>query len=780
METKVLYIEHNILDYEYLKESLKNNAPHIKLFHTPLSKQGIELLTKEKYDLLLVDLTMPDMNAIDVIKNCKSNNIDIPIIVITGFGKEEDAVEALKAGAYDYVTKKDNYALRLPQTIENAIKTHQQELLNKKLIEELKAKNEELNKLLNEEIRLKKLLRKKLNLSDERFKILTNTSPSSVFIYKGEHFIYTNDKCSELTEYSREELLKIKFWDLVHPEEKELVKQRGLARLKGESIPQSYEFRIVTKSGKVKWIHFTAGFLHEFEEGAVIATATDITELKNTINELNESKERYKSLIEGINEVIYRIKPEANPEEVKIDFVSPQVFNITGLSSDELMKRPISWFEAVIDEDKEIIKNFYNEFYNNKKTVSYCYRIKNYSTNTIHWIEDKLMPKLDEQGNLIEGLGIIRDITEKISYEEERNKLIQAIEQSSTIIIMTDLEGKIIFANKKLFTTTGYNKDEILGSNFIQLIKIKSDTDICDYWKKLPDIKNWEGELKCLKKNGDFFWSYIVISPVYNTKNQIVNFIIVIDDITERKKILEDLILAKNKAEEADKLKSNFLAQISHEIRTPLNAIMSYTELIRDEVCSEKKEEYSDIFDGIANAGSRIIRTIDMILNASELQAGAYEMIIKPVDLFNDVILKAYKEVKLKADSKKLDLRVKKLTDHTTVNCDEYSVYQTLINLVDNAIKYTKTGFVEIRLLRAQKNNLQIEVEDSGIGINESFLQNIFEPFTQEESGYTRRFDGTGLGLSLVKKYCELNNIEINVKSKKNVGTTFTLTFLNS
>jgi signal transduction histidine kinase len=108
---------------------------------------------------------------------------------------------------------------------------------------------------------------------------------------------------------------------------------------------------------------------------------------------------------------------------------------------------------------------------------------------------------------------------------------------------------------------------------------------------------------------------------------------------------------------------------------------------------------------------------------------------------------------------------------------DEYSIYQTVINLADNAIKYSSDGYVELRVLRNGEDNLQIEVEDTGMGMSQEYVNHMFDAFSQEETGYTRRFEGTGLGLSLVKKYCDLNGIDISVASEKDEGTKFTLTF---
>lgn len=279
------------------------------------------------------------------------------------------------------------------------------------------------------------------------------------------------------------------------------------------------------------------------------------------------------------------------------------------------------------------------------------------------------------------------------------------------------------------------------------------------------------------KKSGELFWENTVISPIVNETGNITHFVAVKEDITEKKKMIEELIIAKEKAETSNRLKTEFLAQMSHEIRTPLNAVMNYTLLLKDDIKADESNMLLDVFDNISNAGSRIVRTIDMILNASELQIGAYDYIEKRVDVYGEIIKRVCSDLRRFIESKKIEFRITQLTENTFVLCDEYSVYQSILNLIDNAIKYTEEGFVDVRLLRNDKGNLQIEIEDTGIGISENYIDNLFDAFSQEQTGYSRKFEGTGLGLSIVKKYCELNHINIDVKSKKHVGTKFTLTF---
>lgn len=239
-----------------------------------------------------------------------------------------------------------------------------------------------------------------------------------------------------------------------------------------------------------------------------------------------------------------------------------------------------------------------------------------------------------------------------------------------------------------------------------------------------------------------------------------------------------ELIIAKRNAERADSLKSAFLAQMSHEIRTPINTILSFTSLLKDDIKNENFDEIEDYFLSIEKGSLRVIRTIDLILNMSEVQTGTYDAKIEKLDLRNDVIDSLYMEYSIIAKKLNIsfDLDIKSNSD-LFVLADSYTTKQIFANLLDNAVKYSPRG--EVKIVVSENNQkINVDVVDNGIGISEEFQKNLFEPFSQEETGYTRKYDGTGLGLALVKKYCDVNNADISVKSKKGVGTTMRVSFV--
>ncbi|MBU1678317.1 MAG: sensor histidine kinase [Bacteroidetes bacterium] len=250
--------------------------------------------------------------------------------------------------------------------------------------------------------------------------------------------------------------------------------------------------------------------------------------------------------------------------------------------------------------------------------------------------------------------------------------------------------------------------------------------------------------------------------------------VVIIKNEAERKEINVQLLHAKEEAEKANRMKSEFLAQMSHEIRSPINSILSFSQLLQEDLRSKISKDLEDGFKIIHNGGRRITRTIDLILNMAEVQTGTYEPAKKRIDLVI-ILTDLYDEYKRLATENELKLVFNKTVEHAWVEADEYSLTQIFGNLIDNSIKYTLNGKIDLTV--SGNKEIVVTVEDTGIGISEEYLPHIFEPFTQEESGYTRRFEGNGLGMALVRNYCDMNSGKIEVESEKGRGTKFTVKF---
>jgi CheY-like chemotaxis protein/nitrogen-specific signal transduction histidine kinase len=251
----------------------------------------------------------------------------------------------------------------------------------------------------------------------------------------------------------------------------------------------------------------------------------------------------------------------------------------------------------------------------------------------------------------------------------------------------------------------------------------------------------------------------------------------IVQDVTERRRAEVALREALRRSEESDRLKSAFLANVSHEIRTPLNVILGYNELVRERLAKDSEHEpLKDLLDAIRRASHRLINTVHGVLDLARLESGSFDRRPAPLGL-SKLIEREAEQVAPLARSKGLRLSARIEVPQAVVRFDEYCITKALQNLLDNAIKFAAHGEVTIGLFRDESGALVLEVRDTGIGIAESYLPRLFEPFTQEESGDARPFEGAGVGLAVAKGLLELNGARISVTTEKGKGASFKIHF---
>jgi len=375
-------------------------------------------------------------------------------------------------------------------------------------------------------------------------------------------------------------------------------------------------------------------------------------------------------------------------------------------------------------------------------------------------------------------LGIIVELKASI---EQLRKLSMAIEQNFTSIEITDANGIIEYVNPIFMQVTGYTADEVIGKKpSILKSGIHPPEFYEQLWQTIASGNRWQGEICNRRKDGSLFWEQVTISPVKNARQEIINYVAVKFDITAKRQYEEQLRKAKEEADAANRAKSEFLANMSHEIRTPMNAILGFTEVLSQKITDEQLKSY---LDSIKSSGKSLLTLINDVLDLSKIEAGKMKLsreFIDPFVLFKDVEYL----FSLRAQEKGLEFKV--ITDLNIpmgIEIDEVRLRQILINLIGNAIKFTEKGSVIVHVsafpISTERVDLKITVKDTGIGIEPQHLQKIFEPFTQLESASTKRFGGTGLGLTITRRLVDLMGGEISVESELNKGTVFTVLLKN-
>ena len=422
---------------------------------------------------------------------------------------------------------------------------------------------------------------------------------------------------------------------------------------------------------------------------------------------------------------------------------------------------------------------------------------KFYKKDELGLIEDRvkiLMSELDKSTSEVENLNkklhdVFKDKISELNFEINQRKkaeisLQKSEEQFRLVfqnapigIVIISTEGKIISVNKSFCNTIGFERDEIIG---IPIKYLFEQNDLEGFSEDGFDLNgipvaDINTEKILLKKEGKEIHVIVKSVSVLDENSKVKHYVMQMLDISEIKRVQRELVEALKKAEESDRLKSAFLAQMSHEIRTPLNVILTSIPLIADEISSDD-EDLKIILDSVKSAGKRLQRTIDMILSMSSVQSGNYKATFEKFDIIPD-LQNMVREFKSLSDDKGLTIKFTPSDDTAFITADRYTVNQVFQNLINNAIKYTLKGYVEVYVKNLKNDKVKIEIRDSGIGMSEEYLQKMFMPFSQEDTGYKREFEGNGLGLALVKKYIELNRAEINVESEKNIGSVFSVVF---
>lgn len=356
--------------------------------------------------------------------------------------------------------------------------------------------------------------------------------------------------------------------------------------------------------------------------------------------------------------------------------------------------------------------------------------------------------------------------------EEEALKLSTAVIQSPVIVVITSPNGSIEFVNPKFTEVTGYTFEEAKNKN-PRILKsgLHSEEFYKNLWQTLYAGKLWSGEFQNRKKNGELYWENALISPILNEKGEIAHIVAVKEDITEKKKMIEDLIKAKEAAEEMNRVKSSFFANMSHELRTPLVGILGFSSLLMDEL--QDSPDILNMAKSIHASGGRLLETLNQLLNFSKLEASKTDINIKSNNVV-ELLNKCFGFFTALAHNKKLEYNLIAESDEINCRIDSNLFVSIFSNLINNAIKFTDKGSVIVSV-SVKDDYAIIEVADTGIGISEQQQKLIWEEFRQVSEGYNRSFEGTGLGLTLAKKYTEMMKGSISVESKENVGTKFTV-----
>ncbi len=384
-------------------------------------------------------------------------------------------------------------------------------------------------------------------------------------------------------------------------------------------------------------------------------------------------------------------------------------------------------------------------------------------------------PLYDNEGKLSKVVIYTVDITRRKQAEERLRKLERAVEHSAHTIVITDNQGVIEYVNPAFTRVTGYTPEEALGRTPSILKSGKHPKSFYqNLWNTILKGEVFRGELINRRKSGELYWERISIAPVKDENGKVSHFVAVKEDITERKRLEEALQKARDEALQASKLKTQLLGNVSHDMRTPLGGIVGYTEMLLEEAFGPINDKQRQALMRIFQSTQQLIDFTNGLLNQAELESGRIRLHINEFDPRE--LLKVIPASAAIAEAK--GVRVHTEIDPALpqkVSGDPYWIKQILANLLSNAVKFTEEGDIWIRLRAIDHEHWAIEVEDTGPGIPAEAQQHIFEPFRQADGSPTRRYKGSGLGLSIVSQLVALMDGEIQLESEVGKGSKFTV-----
>lgn len=612
----------------------------------------------------------------------------------------------------------------------------------------------------------KYILQKKLEESEFIFRRLYEASADPILLLDDSGFFDCNEATLKLLGYSnKSELIGKQPWE-ISPEfqpdgSNSLEKAFLMIRKALNEGYNKFEWTHLTKDGNEVFIEVMLTPILLNGKQTFYTVMRDITEKKLSEKNLIASELKFRNLFEKHSAIELIVDPE-NLTFVEVNFAAEKFY---GYSREQFIGESVTLInKAPLEKISNMINLILSE---QKLDFEVAHIISNGEERDV-----RAFASIVEINNKKYIHLIIVDIT-KLKLSERNLKLLyKAIEQNPTSVVITNSEGEIEYVNPKFSEVSGYRFEEVYGKNPRIL---KSGIHTQEFYKNLWDTiksgETWTGEICNKRKDGSLYWENDLISPIVNDFNVITNFIKISEDITEKKRIYEEIIQAKQKAEESERLKTAFLQNMSHEIRTPLNGVIGFSNLLSTKDLSKSDiSEYSSI---IQTSAKRLLEIVNNILDISKIETGQIKIVQGEFSI-NTLIRNIYSIFSLIAKEKELEFNYSVALDDisSVIYSDETKIHQILSNLVNNALKFTKTGSVNFGY-NVEDENLIFYVKDTGIGIPEDMQTKIFERFIQADMGLTRNFEGAGLGLAICNGLANLLGGKIWLESEIGKGSTF-------
>ena len=549
----------------------------------------------------------------------------------------------------------------------------------------------------------------------------------------------------------------------LHPDDRDEALLNFRKNLEGEEGP-GREYRLLKNDGTVlESIIYSSPLVREKNIEGIRGIVVDISAMKKMEEILRESERKYRLLFEKNLAAVFKSSVDGEIVEFNETFVKMYGYS----SSTELLNNYTPDFSL----KKELRDSVIPYLSDGKELNNIELKLKKKNGATL-WVLGNIGLIQNENDKSFFVQGTLIDITDKKIAEEQANILARALTEISEFVVMTDENQRIIFVNDAFCKCYGYTFNEIIGRKSEVLDSDKNPAGLQKQIFEESKKGGWNGELINKTKYGREFPIYLSTKKMDDKSTGRVTYISISRDITRQKESESILKEAKERAEVMNNLKSTFLANMSHELRTPMIGILGYAGMIQEDTSDS---EIKEMAGAIVKSANRLTETLNLILDLSKVEANKIDLRLHRVRI-SGIIDEVIDHHRLAANEKSINLIFSPEDDNIFAMLDERMISQVIRNLVNNAVKYTFKGKVEVQLGSENKSAV-IKVSDTGIGIPGKNIDLIFEPFRQVSEGYNRKFEGTGLGLTISKKFVEMMKGSIEVTSEVNKGSVFTIKF---
>jgi PAS domain S-box-containing protein len=799
--TKILIVDDKTENLYLLQSMLETND--FKIISAKNGAEALGLMKVDKPDLIITDILMPVMDGFTLCRECKNDASlrDISFFFYTAtYTDSKDEEYAMSLGAdrfilkpqepdvflkiiYDFLgeiktkTIRPKKIVQLPET--TILKEYNEVLIRKiedKMVQTEKTEKE-LKKYagkLEKEILEHKRSEDALRESQHLFQTLASVSPVGIFrTDRDGSTTYVNPKWSELSGLSSEEASGSGWLKAVHPDDRENLLKTWENNLQSKNESSS-EYRFLKSDGNIVWVMGNAvPELIDNKVNGYIGTITDITEIKRAEQLIIHERRMLRTLIDNLPDLIYIKDIEcrkviANSADIKqTGFVNEK--EVLGKTDIELYPGLIG--ERGYADDLMVIRTG-NPIIGREEDFVDLKGEK-------RWLLTSKIPLFGKDGKITGLVGIGHDITERKLAEEvlqiSEKQLSTIYKTVGDVIYYVSIEAEGIYrfisVSQTFYNVTGLSPEMIIGKLVTEVIPEPSLSIVLRKYMQAIEEKTMIKWVETSEYPTGKLIGEVSITPVVDNNGLCTHLVGSVHDITNMKLAEEELIKAKNKAEESDRLKTAFLHNISHEIRTPMNAIVGFTALLSEPGIDETSKAL--FIDTITQSSDHLLAIINDIIEISNIEAGILKYSREEVNI-NKLIHRLYDQFSPKAIQKNLVFLIDTpLNDREAIIIlDKTKFVQILSNLLTNAIKFTEKGIIKFGYITAGQF-LNFYVSDTGIGIAGDQLERIFDRFYQVEHTLERHFEGTGLGLSISKAFVELLGGRIWVESELGKGSSF-------